>query len=136
MVRSSSPQDVLRQNEELFRLLVGSVRDYAIYMLDPDGRIVTWNAGAERIKGYRADEVLGQHFRIFYGPREQQAGHPEHELEMALRHGHYEEDGWRHRKDGSQFWANVVVTAIHDDAGELVGYAKVTRDTTAQRKIE
>ncbi|HLJ09407.1 MAG TPA: PAS domain S-box protein, partial [Acidimicrobiia bacterium] len=100
--------DELRASEERFRLLVESVMDYAIFMLDPGGFVSTWNIGAERMKGYRADEIVGRHFRVFYPPEAQARRHPEHELEIAVREGRYEEEGWRIRKDGSAFWANVV----------------------------
>ena len=125
----------LRQSEERFRLLVNAVTDYAIFMLDPDGRIQSWNAGAQRMKGYTSTEIIGQHFRRFYPLEKQQARHPEHELETALRDGHYEEEGWRVRKDGSQFWANVVLSAIHDPSGVHVGFAKITRDVTERRRM-
>jgi PAS domain S-box-containing protein len=123
----------LRQSEERFRLLVDAVRDYAIFMLDPQGRVMSWNAGAKRTKGYTAAEVIGQHFRIFYPDDQQDEGHPERELEIALREGRYEEEGWRIRKDGTRFWANVVITAVFNDLGEHIGFAKVTRDTSRQR---
>ncbi len=129
-------EDALRLSEERFRLLVEAVEEYAIFMLDPDGIIVSWNAGAQRSKGYRADEIIGQHFRTFY-PRElQEARHPEYELERALIDGHYSEEGWRIRKDGSRFWAHVLITAVFDDAGQHLGFAKVTRDITANREAE
>jgi PAS domain S-box-containing protein len=115
------------------RLLVEAVQDYAIFKQDPDGHISSWNAGAERIKGYTADEIIGQHFRVFYPPDKQESGHPEFELEEALREGTYEEEGWRIRRDGTRFWASVTITAVHDPDGALVGYAKVTRDTTERR---
>ena len=105
-------------------------------MLDPSGHIVSWNAGAQRSKLYSADEIIGQHFRVFYPPELQEQRHPEHELEVALREGHYEEEGWRVRKDGCRFWANVLITAVHNAAGEHVGFAKVTRDTTERRRLE
>jgi len=124
----------LRESEERFRLLVDAVEDYAIFMLDPRGRVASWNAGAQRIKGYRAEEVIGQHFRRFYPEERQRERHPEHELELALRDGHYEEEGWRIRKDGTSFWANVLITAVHNDSGEHVGFAKVTRDITERRR--
>jgi PAS domain S-box-containing protein len=126
--------EALRQSEERFRLLVEAVGDYAIFMLDPDGRIASWNAGAQRSKGYTADEIIGQHFRVFYPPEVQAARHPEYELEVALRDGRYEEEGWRVRKDGTLFWANVVITAVRD-RGRLVGFAKVTRDTSERRAM-
>jgi PAS domain S-box-containing protein len=125
----------LLRTETPFRLLVEAVQDYAIFMLDPDGRISSWNAGAQRIKGYAADEIIGQHFRVFYPRDKQESGHPEFELGEALREGKYEEEGWRIRKDGSQFWASVTITAVRDPEGELVGFAKVTRDTTERREF-
>lgn len=128
-------EERLRQSEARFRLLVENVEDYAIFMLDPDGRIASWNPGAQRIKGYAEDEVVGQHFRMFYPPDVQETGHPEREIEVALSEGHYEEEGWRVRKDGSRFWASVVLTAVHDHDGELVGFAKITRDTTERREM-
>jgi PAS domain S-box-containing protein len=126
----------LRRSENRFRLLVEAVEDYAIFMLSPEGIIVSWNAGAQRIKGYTADEIVGQHFRVFYPPELQQARHPEHELELAVRDGHYEEVGWRIRKDGTRFWANVLITAVYDSQGTHVGFAKVTRDITSRRDAE
>jgi len=108
------------------------VEDYAIFMLDPTGHVTTWNAGAQRSKGYTAEEIIGQHFRVFYPPERQAEGHPEYELKRALQEGHYQEEGWRVRKDGTRFWADVTITAVHDEDGKHVGFAKVTRDTTAQ----
>src|SRR4051794_20809362 len=121
---------------EQFRLLVASVRDYAIFMLDVSGRIRTWNAGAENIKGYSADEAIGQHFELFYTDEARARKHPAYELEVASRVGRFEEEGWRVRKDGTQFWANVVITALRDATGVLVGFAKVTRDLTERRIAE
>ncbi|MGE4220284.1 MAG: response regulator [Alphaproteobacteria bacterium] len=122
------------------RILVQSVVDYAICMLDPQGYVTTWNAGAERIKGYTADEIIGRHFSVFYCPGERAAGAPERALATARDAGKYEKEGWRVRKDGSRFWANVVVDAIHDADGEIAGYAKITRDITermnAARELE
>lgn len=128
--------DELRRSEQRFRLLVEAVEDYAIFMLEPDGTIASWNAGAERSKGWTAEEVVGRHFRLFYPPEVAASGHPEHELEVALSEGHYEEEGWRLRKDGSRFWASVLITAVRDPAGRHVGFAKVTRDTTERRRLE
>jgi PAS domain S-box-containing protein len=122
-------------DEHRFKLLVEAVQDYAIFMLDPEGRVSSWNAGAQRSKGYAADEIIGKHFRIFYPSEVQERGHPEWELEQALRDGAYEEEGWRLRKDGSRFWANVTITAVRDPQGELVGFAKVTRDTSERRAM-
>jgi PAS domain S-box-containing protein len=126
----------LRANEEQFRLLVEGVEDYAIFMLDPTGRVVTWNTGAQRIKGYRADEIIGQHFSRFYPEQDVRAGKTEFELKIAARDGRFEDEGWRLRKDGSRFWANVVITALRDSSGRLLGFAKVTRDLTDRRRLE
>jgi PAS domain S-box-containing protein len=128
--------DQLRQSETRFRLLVEAVKDYAIFMLDPSGRIMTWNAGAQRIKGYEAREIIGHHFSEFYEAEEVRSGKCEYELEMAARDGRFEDEGWRLRKDGSKFWANVVITALRADDGELVGFAKVTRDLSERRRLE
>jgi len=125
-----------RPDEEQFRLLVESVRDYAIFMLTPEGRIATWNAGAQAIKGYRADEIIGAHFSRFYEPELIARGWPEHELALAKAHGRFEDEGWRLRKDGSRFWASVVITALRDAKGRLRGFAKVTRDLTTRRRLE
>ena len=122
--------------EDRFRLLVEAVRDYAIFMLDPEGHILTWNAGAERIKGYRAEEAIGKHFSIFYPPEDIQAGKTEKELAIARQEGRFEEEGWRVRKDGSLFWADVVITALRDEAGNLYGFGKVTRDLTERKLTE
>jgi PAS domain S-box-containing protein len=128
-------EEALRTSEERFGLLVAAVQDYAIFMLDPDGYIVSWNPGAQRAKGYSAEEIIGQHFRTFYPPEVQASRHPEHELEIAKAEGHYEEEGWRVRKDGSRFWANVVISAVRESSGRLVGFAKVTRDITERRAM-
>ena len=125
----------LRRTEQRFRLLVEAVQDYAIFMLDPDGHVASWNAGAQRSKGYSAEEIIGQHFRVFYPPAKQAEKHPERELEIARDEGRYEEEGWRLRKDGSRFWAHVTITAVHDEEGVLVGFAKVTRDSTERRRM-
>ena len=129
-------EEALRASEARFQLLVESVRDYAIFMLDPEGHVATWNAGAERIKGYGAGEIIGRHFSVFYPEERIAEGFPQYELEVAAREGRFEDEGWRTRKDGSRFWANVVITALRDDSGELVGFAKVTRDLTARRAAE
>ena len=126
----------LRLTEENFRLLVDAVGEYAIFMLDPAGKVASWNAGAERIKQYKPTEIIGQSFHVFYPPEDRVSGHPEHNLEIARTSGEYAEEGWRVRKDGSRFWASVVISAIHDDTGRHVGFAKVTRDHTAQREHE
>ncbi|HMA08453.1 MAG TPA: PAS domain-containing sensor histidine kinase, partial [Ramlibacter sp.] len=129
-------EEQLRVSEERVRLLVESVQDYAIFMLDPDGTVRGWNAGAQAIKGYAAHEIVGRHFSVFYTPEEQQAGKPEMALRAARAQGRVEDEGWRVRKDGSLFWANVVVTAVNSPAGELLGFAKVTRDMTDRRRLE
>ena len=126
----------LRESEERFRLLVGTVRDYAIYMLDPNGRVVSWNRGAEQIKGYSAEEIVGRHFSCFYPPEAVAAGAPEHALAMAAEKGRFEEENWRLRKDGSRFWADVVITAVRDEEGKLFGFAKVTRDLTERKRTD
>jgi PAS domain S-box-containing protein len=124
------------QSEERLRMMVEGVQDYAIFMLDPDGFVRTWNSGAVRIKQYAAHEVVGKHFSIFYTPTEVEAGAPARELETAARLGKFEQEGWRVRKDGSVFWANVIVTALRDSSGALVGFSKVTRDLTERRNAE
>jgi len=124
------------ESDELFRLLVGSVRDYAIFMLDPKGNVTTWNLGAERLKGYTADEIIGRHLSTFYPDAEVQAGKCELELEIASEQGRFEDEGWRIRKDGTRFWANVVLTAIRDRADQLIGFAKITRDLTERKRAE
>jgi PAS domain S-box-containing protein len=137
LVASPSPmRHDASHNEEWFRLLVESVTDYAIFILDTGGHVRTWNAGAERIKGYCADEIIGQHFSIFYPPEDIAAGKTELELEIAARTGRFEEEGSRIRKDGSRFWANVTITAMHRPDGELIGFAEITRDLTDCRKVE
>jgi PAS domain S-box-containing protein len=117
----------------LYQLLVDSARDYAIFALDADGHILTWNAGAERIKGYTRDEIVGQHFSVFYPPEDIAAGKPARELVDAIRDGRVEDEGWRVRKDGSLFWADVVITTLRDDSGGVIGFAKITRDLTERR---
>ena len=124
------------KTEDAFRLMVDSVVDYAIFMLDPQGRIVNWNRGAERIKHYTAEEIIGEHFTVFYPPEALESGLPEHELTMARQDGRYEDEGWRIRKGGSRFWANVVITALHDETGQLFGFGKVTRDLSECRRAE
>ena len=127
-------QEALRESEERFRLLVQGVTDYALYMLSPEGMINNWNFGAERIKGYSADEVIGTHFSRFYTEQDRNAGLPQRGLGIAAREGRYENEGWRVRKDGERFWAHVVIDAIYDDGGKLVGFAKITRDITEKKR--
>jgi PAS domain S-box-containing protein len=136
MRNRSAAQEALKQSEERFRSMVSGVKDYAILMLDPEGKIVSWNAGAERIKGYRAEEILGQHFSRFYLPDDVTAGKPARELEAAKKDGRVEDEGWRVRKDGTTFWADAVITALRDERGNLRGFGKVTRDLTERRKAE
>ncbi len=128
--------EALRAGEERFRLLVEGARDHAIFMLDPHGRVTSWNPGAERIKGYRADEIVGQHFSRFYPPEAVARGWPEEELRRAAAEGRFEDEGWRVRKDGTRYWANVVITALRDKAGALRGFSKITRDMTERREAE
>ena len=129
-------EQALRQSEERFRLLVEGVAEYAIFMLDPNGTIATWNSGAARINGYTAEEIIGQHFSVFYPKEAQDSGWPDHELQVAAEKGSFVDTGWRLRKDGSRFWANVTITALRDDSGQLIGYAKLTRDLTEVKRIE
>jgi len=121
---------------ELYRLLVASVRDYAIFALDANGKVLTWNVGARQLKGYEAHEIIGRHFSTFYPPTDIAAGKPQMELVAASQHGRFEDEGWRVRKDGTRFWANVIITALRDERGEVVGFAKVTRDLTDRRAAE
>jgi PAS domain S-box-containing protein len=124
------------RHEELYRMLVESVQDYAILALDPDGHILTWSPAAQRIKGYRADEIIGRHFSIFYPAEDVERGKPEIELRVATAEGRFEDEGWRVRKDGSRFWANVVVTPLRDGKKRLVGFGKITRDLTGRWQAE
>ena len=126
----------LRQSEQRFRLMVEAVQDYAIFMLDTEGRVTTWNAGAQRIKGYKPSEILGKHFSVFYPEADIRSRKPQMELEIAEEVGRFEDEGWRLRKDGSMFWANVIITALFDEKGQLYGYGKVTRDFTERKRAE
>ena len=121
---------------EQFQLLVDALTDYAIFMLDPEGNVTSWNAGAERIKGYSAHEIIGKHFSAFYTAEDRQAGKPAHSLETAARLGRYEQEAWRMRKDGTRFWANVTLTALRDREGHLIGFGKVTRDFSDRKRME
>lgn len=134
--RPALPAQLLKISDDSFRLLVSNVRDYAIFMLDRNGVIVTWNEGAQRIKGYRAEEIVGKHFSALYCPEDVAAGLPDRTLAVAEREGRFEHEGWRVREDGSRFWANVVITALRDASGELCGFGKVTRDVTERKAAE
>jgi len=136
MTDKREAQQALLDIERRFRLLVQGVTDYAIYMLDTEGRVTNWNAGAERIKGYAPDEIIGEHFSRFYTPEDFDAGVPFKALETARTTGRYEAEGWRVRKDGTRFWASVVIDAVNDDDGELIGFAKITRDMTEKREAQ
>ena len=128
-------QQVLHSSAQ-FAILVQNIKDYAIYMLDKTGRIITWNSGAERIKGYTRDEIIGQHFSRFYTDFDRKSELPTKALRQAAADGKFEGEGWRVRKDGSQFWASVVISPIHDGSGTLMGFAKVTRDVTERRQAQ
>jgi len=128
--------DAVKHGGRIYQLMVEAVRDYAIFMLDPNGYVASWNRGAQRLKGYTADEIIGRHFSEFYPPEDIASGKPAMELEVASDVGMFEDEGFRIRKDGSSFWANVVITAVRDDDGSLVGFAKVTRDLTERRAAE
>jgi PAS domain S-box-containing protein len=134
--RVGSPPTTRKETDQTFRLLVDSVKDYAIFLLSPEGRVVTWNPGAERIKGYRADEIIGKHFSCFYPREAVESKWPERELAIAAKEGRYTDEGLRVRKDGSTFWAHVVITALRDEAGGVQGFSKVTRDLTERRQLE
>ena len=123
-------------SQELLRLLIENVREYAIITLDPGGRVLSWNPTAERLKGWKGEEIIGQHFSRFYPPEDLQRGKPEMELKVAAQDGRFEDEGWRLRKDGSRFWANVIITALRDSEGRLRGFGKITRDLTDRREAE
>ena len=129
-------EEALRRSQEQFRLLVQGVTDYAIYMLDPEGSVTSWNAGAERIKGYTADEIVGKNFSQFYTPEDREQARPQRALETAAREGRFENEGWRVRKDGSRFWSHVILDPIRDDDGTLLGFAKITRDVTEKKATQ
>jgi PAS domain S-box-containing protein len=135
MVQSVAPGSFFA-NEEIFKHLINSVEDYAIFVVDINGHIMTWNKGAEKIKGYCAEEVIGKHISIFYTADDIKKREPMQNLNFAAVHGHFEKEGWRVRKDGSRFWANIVFTALHDEQGELKGFGKVTRDMTEIKKAQ
>ena len=126
----------VRENEERFRLMVEGIQDYSIFMMDPQGYIMSWNEGAKRITGYNPDEIIGKHFSIFYRKEDAESKKPEKELKIAIETGRYEEEGWRVKKNGSIFWANVAVTALYNEQNALIGLSKVTLDTTERKKNE
>jgi PAS domain S-box-containing protein len=136
MTERQAAQETLRESERQFRLLVRGVTDYALFMLDPQGIVTNWNQGAERIKGYSADEIVGQHFSRFYTEADRRNGMPARALQIARTEGRFEAEGWRVRKDGTMFWANVILDPIRDDDGQLIGFAKITRDITERRNAE
>jgi rsbT co-antagonist protein RsbR len=134
--KTQGVEKALQESEERFRLLVDGVRDYGLLMLDPSGHVVSWNAGAERIKGYRTEEIVGKDFSCFYTAEDIQSGKPKEELKIATAEGRFEDEGWRVRKDGSSFWANVIITALRDNAGNVRGFSKITRDITEKKQAE
>jgi len=131
-----TPHEAPSTEEEQYRLLVGAITDYAIYMIDPDGRVISWNAGAERFKGYEASEIIGRHFSMFYSEEDRQTGIPGRALSTAAREGRFESEGWRIRKDGTRFWAHVIIDPVLDPTGALVGFAKITRDVTEKMETQ
>jgi PAS domain S-box-containing protein len=132
----SKLEEEFKRSEEKIRLMLEGIQDYAIFMLDPDGKVASWNAGAEKIKGYKAEEIIGQHFSRFYPQEAIDRNYPQYELQIAAKHGRFEDEGWRLRKDGTAFWANVIIAALHDTEGRLRGFAKVTRDMTERKRVE
>jgi len=130
------PAPTLAESDERFRVLVDCIRDYAVFLLDTEGRVQTWNAGAALIKGYQRDEIVGKSIELFYSREDREDGRPRRLLAQATRDGRVEDEGWRVRKDGSRFWADVVITALRNDGGELIGFAKVTRDLTQRQQAE
>src|SRR6185312_11428728 len=136
MTERREAQAAIAESDRRFRYLVEGVIDYAIYMLDPNGLVTNWNQGAERIKGYTSDEIVGRHFGVFYMPQDREKGLPAKALETARARGRFEGEGWRMRKDGSRFWAMVVIDPIHDDDGRLIGFAKITRDISERKAAE
>ena len=136
LTERKAAEESLRQSEEQFKLLVQSVTDYAIYMLDPKGHVASWNIGAQRIKGYQPHEIIGAHFSRFYSPEDRENGEPQRALKTATEEGRFEKEGWRIRKDGTRFWASVVIDAIRDHSGTLIGFAKITRDISEKKKAE
>lgn len=134
--QAAGPAGARAATEKMLQALVNNVQDYAVILLDPEGKVLSWNAGAERLKGWKAEEIIGQHFSRFYPPEEAARGKAAEELKAAAAQGRFEDEGWRMRKDGTRFWANVVVTALRGEKGELWGYGKLTRDLTERRQAE
>ena len=132
-IRNTGLAEALKHSGRIYELMIDAVRDYAIFMLDPEGHVASWNKGAQRIKGYTADEIIGRHFSTFYPPEDLASDKPARELKIAIRQGKFEEEGIRIRKDGTAFWASVIITAVRDTDGSLLGFAKVTRDLTERR---
>ena len=120
----------------IYQFIIDQTKDYAVFFLDPEGRVMSWNLGAQRIKGYAPEEIIGRHFSTFYLRDAVDSGWPQHELQVAAAEGRFEDEGWRVRKDGSRFWANVVITALHDESGRLLGFSKYTRDLSERRLHE
>src|SRR5438270_250291 len=135
-MESQADRSLNTAHQQLLQLLVKNLKDYAVFLLDPQGHVTTWNQGAERIKGYTFDEIRGRHFSVFYPPEDIERGKPAYELKVASAEGRFEDESWRVRKDGSRFWANVVLTALRDQNGALIGYGKVTRDLTQRKHAE
>jgi PAS domain S-box-containing protein len=134
--RVSFPAEDVLHSDRVFHLLIDSIRDYAIFLLTPQGEVSSWNPGAERIKGYKASEIIGQHFSKFYPPEDLAADKPARELEEAAKVGRFEDEGWRLRKDGTKFWANVIISRVLDENGRLIGFGKITRDLSERREAE
>src|SRR6266566_4072614 len=136
MIERKRAEESLQASEESFRHMVEGVKDYAIFMVDLDGRVITWNSGAEHMKGYSRQEILGRQFSLFYEQCDVESGKPEHGLKEAAATGRFEDEGWLVRKDGSRFWANVIITALKDEAGKLQSFVKVTRDMSERKRAE
>lgn len=136
MAEEERPHSPHLGDTELFRLLVESVQDYAIFLLDPEGRVQSWNEGADRILGYTAEDAVGRHFEVFFLPEEVRRGKPEYELRVAASEDRWEDEGWRVRRDGTRFWANAILTALRDESGNLISFAKIIRDLGERRQAE
>ena len=136
LTERKAAEEAIKRSEERLRMMVTAVKDYAIFMLDENGIVTSWNPGAKRIKGYEEEEIIGQSFKKFYTPEDIARKHPEHELKIAFQEGKYEEEGWRVKKDGSRFWAHVVINRVNDAQGNLIGYGKVTRDLSERKRAQ